>query len=307
MSIINSSFSNEVKSFVGNHNLLCVLTLGLAVVAYSLGNLLGRGASWIIECKGTTKKTAEISVEKFSSSSNHLESVKQLRTDPLPQENDIEVSFRAFITELENEIFPFYEKHEQGFDKFSIHGRMHVARAVIFGEVMARYYQEKSVPVDFNYVRRTIGLHDAGREGNGIDQWEQESSDLLCQHLVSKGVSREEAGQKSKIIIKDKDPQDSIEYIIFQSADCLDIMRPCTGRGGKDGFDTNYLKFLHGCKLLTEEWLFRNRLIEEAWKFIEITEKLKMTHFNNNEGFMEKLFQIIKDNRPKLPILSSIL
>lgn len=46
---------------------------------------------------------------------------------------------------------------------------MHVARAIIFCEVMARYYQSKGESVDFDYVRRTTGLHDAGREENGED------------------------------------------------------------------------------------------------------------------------------------------
>ena len=43
---------------------------------------------------------------------------------------------------------------------------------------MARYDQRKGQSIDFDYVRRTTGLHDAGREGNGLDSWEGKSSKL---------------------------------------------------------------------------------------------------------------------------------
>jgi len=84
----------------------------------------------------------------------------------------------------------------------------------------------------------------------------------------------------------------------------LDIMRPCTGNGGRSGFDPKYLTFLANTE--SEASQFRDRLIEEAWVFIEATEAQKMTTFNESEGFMEKLFQIIKDHQDKLPILSSL-
>lgn len=216
------------------------------------------------------------------------------------------ISFANFKLELEQEIFPFYEKHEGGFDYFRIHGRMHVARAVIFGEVMARYYQNKGQFIDFDYVRRTIGLHDAGRKGNGIDLWEKESSDLLCNYLISKNTPKEEAVQKSNIIVKEKADKNSIAFKIFQSADCLDIMRPCTGNGGRSGFNPKYLTFLQNSANL-EESQFRQSLIEEAWFFIQVTEQQKMTSFNESKGFMDKLFEVIKTHQAKLPILSSIL
>ena len=82
-------------------------------------------------------------------------------------------------------------------------------------------------------------------------------------------------------------------------------MRPCTGNGGKAGFNPKYLTFLANTK--SEVSQLRKSLIEEAWLFIEITERQKMAEFNESEGFMEKLFQIIRTHQDKLPILSSIL
>lgn len=306
MTSINSNFFKDVKSFVSNHKVLCASTLGLAVAVYSLGNLVGRIVTWIVKCCGTTQKVDIIGCKKIHSFSNiSAGSTKPIGSVFSSKVNDARKSFAAFTVELEKEIFPFYEKHETGFDKSRIHGRMHVARATLFGEVMARYYHDKGESVDFDFVRRTIGMHDAGREENGIDLWEKESSELLCNHLKMKNTPHEIALQKSKIIIKEEADKNSIDFKIFQSADCLDIMRPCTGNGGRKGFNPNFLTFLKNAK--SDESKFRKDLIEEAWFFIQITEAKKMTEFNESEGFMNKLFQILKENQSKLPILSSIL
>lgn len=243
---------------------------------------------------------------RFADNEFPIGAIKSLLSEMIKYVHDFKISFAAFMLELEQEIFPFYEKHETGFDRERIHGRMHVARAIIFGEVMARYYRNQGQFVDFNYVRRTIGLHDAGRKANGIDWWEKESSELLYNHLILKNTPKEEAVQKSSIIVKENTDKNSIAFIIFQSADCLDIMRPCTGHGGRKGFDPKYLTFLKNSNN-SKESQFRESLIKEAWFFIQITEKQKMTEFNESEGFMDKLFQVIKEHETELPILSSIL
>jgi len=229
------------------------------------------------------------------------------RTEESAKTNQTRESFFAFFEEFEKEILPHYEHHEQTFDKSSIHGRMHVARAVIFCEVMIRYYQSIDVDVDYDYARRVTALHDAGRKGNGEDLWEKESADLLLQHLRSKGMSEEEAFKKSRIIIKKEDHGTTLEFVIFQSADCTDIMRPCTGRGGKAGFDSRFLLFLRDADPTTKDFAFRQKLIEEAWEFISITEKIKLSQFKENNGFMNKLLKIIELNPEKFEILSSIL
>lgn len=69
---IDSSFSEDVKAFASNHKVLCVLTLGLAVAVYSLGNLAGRAVSWISECRGTTKKVNDAAKEIISPGEQNL-------------------------------------------------------------------------------------------------------------------------------------------------------------------------------------------------------------------------------------------
>lgn len=51
------SFFSEISSFIAEHKVLCILTLGVAIVGYSLGNLAGRAVSWLGECYGETMKT----------------------------------------------------------------------------------------------------------------------------------------------------------------------------------------------------------------------------------------------------------
>lgn len=221
-------------------------------------------------------------------------------------QTNIKESFTLFTKELEDDIFKFYEAHESGFDKYRIHGRMHVARTVIFCEVMARYFQSKGESIDFSYLRRLTGLHDAGRKGNGMDRWENESAELLYHHLQAKGMPEEEAYEKSRNIIKSAADRDSLEYQIFQSADCLDIMRPCTGLGGIEGFKAEFLLFLKNSDE-TADVTFRQDLINEAWDFIQITEPRKFSDFTDSQGFMEKLFRIIKTEKESFKVLSSIL
>jgi hypothetical protein len=232
---------------------------------------------------------------------------KLSNSEKLLVNNEVKRSFSAFTQELEETIFKFYEAHEKTFDSSSIHGRMHVARAIIFCEVMARYLQSKGQRIDFPYLRRTIALHDAGREGNGVDRWEKESANLLYNHLKSTGMVEEEARQKSSIIIKNRCDPTAVEFIIFQSADCLDIMRPCTGNGGREGFKEKYLSFLKEAVPDSDDFKFRQALIEEAWAFIKVTEEKKLKEFKESKGFMEKLLKIIENESDQFKILSSIL
>ncbi len=83
----------------------------------------------------------------------------------------------GFIAELQQSILPIYRAHELTFDWAGVHGRMHISRAVIFGEVMARIYHAAGIPVDFYGMRVAIAFHDSGREGSGTDRWEKESAE----------------------------------------------------------------------------------------------------------------------------------
>ena len=89
---------------------------------------------------------------------------------------------------FKNEILPIYEKHEQDFDYLGIHGIKHITRSIIFGEIITRFYEvEVEEKIDFNGIRMAISFHDAGREGNGKDLWESQSTELCFQYLLKSG------------------------------------------------------------------------------------------------------------------------
>ncbi|NGX37192.1 MAG: hypothetical protein K1000chlam2_00345 [Chlamydiae bacterium] len=222
-------------------------------------------------------------------------------------------SFHQFIPECENEIFPYYERHEKGFDRSRSHGRMHIARSLIFCEVMGRYYHFLGIPVNFNLMRRAIGLHDAGRQGNTEDVWEKDSAKILKKHLLKKGTGSFVASKQADIVVKDGSQKEyPIEYALVQSGDCLDIMRVLMGLGEKNGFRKELLTFLNHSHAFpinkAKCHSFRDQLIEEVWDFVQITEKKKFApEFSKNENFMHHLFQVIENNRKKHPVLSIAL
>lgn len=57
---IDNTFCNEIKSFADNNKVLCILTLGLAIVGFAIGKLAGRVVSWIRQCCGASKKTNDV-------------------------------------------------------------------------------------------------------------------------------------------------------------------------------------------------------------------------------------------------------
>jgi len=59
MSIPANTFSQEIKSFISEHKALCVLTLGLAIVGFSIGKLVGRTIAWIKHPAQAAKKADE--------------------------------------------------------------------------------------------------------------------------------------------------------------------------------------------------------------------------------------------------------
>lgn len=71
------SLYDEIKNFTQEYTKLCVLTLGTAIIAYSIGNLLGRGVSWIRSCSGTTKKVNTVWTNVLNNSDKELASETQ--------------------------------------------------------------------------------------------------------------------------------------------------------------------------------------------------------------------------------------
>ena len=200
-------------------------------------------------------------------------------------------NWHSFIEEFSKNILTIYEKHENTFDKYDIHGRLHISRSLIFSEYMSRFYHNvlKINDIDFNAIRYAVAFHDSGRQGNGIDLWENDSSKICYSYLIDKYGSSFSDFSSSLIIKKNKDS--NINKRIVTDSDVLEIMRPICGHGGRYGFNTKYFNFL---KDNSEYSKFRHDLINEAWKLIIYTEDNKNLFIGNN--YMYKLLDIIKND-----------
>jgi len=209
----------------------------------------------------------------------------------------------AFSTELQEIILPFYLHHEQTFDRRSVHGRMHICRAVLFAEWMCRYYARfTAFQPDVDAVRYAIAFHDAGREGNGYDRWEHVSARLCGEYLESR-LGSAAARAVGELIDKDIPGEWGLEKRIVQDADVLEIMRVVSNLG----FLKSELRFL-GPRDATgiRNPQVRAGLIKEAWKFIQVTEKRKPM-LMASENILQEMLAILAEPQGSCPMLKESL
>jgi len=199
-----------------------------------------------------------------------------------------------FVKEFSDSILPIYKKHEDTFDVYNIHGSLHISRSIIFSEFMARYYKKIGIDVDFNAIRYAVAFHDSGRQGNGIDLWETDSS-KKCYTYLSKKYNSVYCKYVSNLIVKKIDNLD-VNKKIVTDADVIEIMRPICGHGGILGFNSKYLSFL------IDDTQVRNDLIFDAWKLIKYSEDNQHLFTDNNHLY--KLLEILNDNKSNFKILT---
>ena len=217
-----------------------------------------------------------------------------------------------FVKDLSTNILPIYKNHESTFDYQGIHGRMHISRALIFAESMARYYYKviRIKDIDFLAIRYAVAFHDAGRKGNGIDIWESDSAEICRKHLLNQGHGDEYSKYVSQLIEK-KGPWDAHKKIVHD-ADVLEIMRPCCGHGGRSGFKEKALRFLSYRDDLINNNLNdfaspRNTLIDEAWQFIVYTERKKYMFNKSDFNYFYDLVMIIDEINNNLSMIKGLL
>jgi len=223
--------------------------------------------------------------------------------------------WKAFITELQDEILPLYTHHEAIFDFVGMHGRMHICRAVLFSEWMARRYLDWGETVDLCAVRFAAAFHDSGREANGFDLWEEESAENCRKYLEKRSTSRNGAcalqvkpGEAGGYILKTGDW--GLNQRIAQDADVLEIMRPCCGVGGLPAFRRSKLLFLRDddpyCSRAEAKEDLRETLVQEAWRWIQATEAIKPGLFKV-ENYMERLLEFLGEKKNSFPLLAQLL
>ena len=227
-----------------------------------------------------------------------------------PAQVDHLASWELFIDELEQKILPFYREHELTFDRYGVHGRMHICRSVMLAEWMARFYHARTqTEIDFFAVRVAVAFHDSGRRDNGVDLWESDSASNCARYVVEAVGGDEYAQRVGALIEKKKDSADPLKKIV-QDADVLEIMRPCCGHGGLAGFRRQFLHFGGPGDLLAHEVPGvaeqREALVQEAWRWIQSTEPLK-AFLADSPVHMRDLLKQLERQRSKFPLLADLL
>ena len=214
----------------------------------------------------------------------------------------------AFIAAFDADIAPIYLAHEDDFDAPGIHGRMHVARCALFAEVMGRHYATRtSARPAMNDARYAAAFHDAARRANGPDMWDHESA-AMCGDYAARhpGLFSRDAQAMAQLLGAKPDPGACLEAQIVHAADVLDIMRPCCGHRGREGFRAAALIFLGERDPVARDPDSRERLIEEAWQFIQASEARKDAMAASTR-YLADLVEVLRAGRIEWPMLAQVL
>jgi len=225
--------------------------------------------------------------------------------------NDID-EWNDFLNEFDNSILNIYKKHENSFDEYGIHGRRHISRSIVFSEFMSRFYtKELGKDIDFKAIRYAVSFHDSGRQGNGIDVWENDSQKNCFKYLMNDSdydnhSDYDETKCKYISSLISKNLTNDINHNIVYDSDVLDIMRPCCGHGEIENFRRSELRFLGpkdnfaNCHLYDE---IREELIIDAWKLIEYTEDNEMLFNTKENNQLYYMLNIVDKNKLNFNIL----
>jgi hypothetical protein len=185
-----------------------------------------------------------------------------------------------------------------------IHGYMHVYRSLMWGQILVNIYNSYAkkyrVPaMEFDRkLLAAIALHDSGRQGEGKDRWTEDSLRNIKEFLIEQGEDPAEVGFFINRLQSDKW---SPEKMIFKAADSVDIMRPHTGLGEREGFDFSRFAFLRDDEdPLVREMRstgnekpdeIRTRIADEAYLFIMESEEQKRAIMKEPGRFMQNLLR----------------
>ena len=229
---------------------------------------------------------------------------------------------------------PYPKKRTSSGIARQIHGIQHVTRAAInipiFANLFRRYGDAEALALDDNDIKLlqiAALFHDAAREGEGVDLWDQESA-LLFYHYATKimGVPEEKATLLAEAIAN-KDAEENnyfelsgMEWVkrarpspknIYQTliheADCLEIIR------ARDHFDANYLDFYKRIASQNEDaFEMMAKLITEARSLIAFQgdSRFKLDHalkrrYENQHAYRD-IMAFIAENASRYPLITAL-
>ncbi len=180
-----------------------------------------------------------------------------------------------FLQIFEDDVAPFYEKHEQTFDLESFHGRFHILRCLFFVDKLDHFYLSVGLTYDIDRAYYAVLFHDIARQGNGWDEWEEDSAERCYRYLLSVGKSEEEAQSISQLILKET--PFTLEGQMLYDVDVLDYNRFFALPFQRNFFDEKRLKLASekDCSGSVDPG-FRRYLIDYAQKLVQLTEVISV-------------------------------
>jgi hypothetical protein len=175
---------------------------------------------------------------------------------------------------------------------------------------MGRFYRERlGAEIDFGAVRLAVAFHDSGRQGNGPDLWEDDSAALCAEYgrKTRPAWSEEHCRYVGDLITSFGDRD--VHAQLVHDADVLEIMRPCCGHGGLQGFRREVLRFLGPDDPLAvgvaERGECREALVQEAWAWISWTEQQKH-RLRDEKAYMDALLDELAWEHARFPLLATL-
>jgi hypothetical protein len=200
------------------------------------------------------------------------------------------------------------------------HGTAHASRTTLWVTMLANLANKKGASLSPEAIKRSAcsaSFHDAAREDEGVDHWDDQSADLLTAFLEESEVDPESINKMSEAVrCKDKllkFDRGSCEQSLLHDADTLEIMRMHRNRlfrrKSEGGFNLSELllfKHLEGAGRLPKEKAME--LLREVQEFIDITEhaEIKRT-IERSEEPIRLLLGIIDYYNAKFPRLYTLL
>ena len=212
-------------------------------------------------------------VDALDSRQEQHEDAILVRLESMPAPGiPVDPSFDRFKSRELPDILELYRAKEMDFDPTGIHGREHVCRALIFGKALAGIYKRAGFDVDEYALYRAIAFHDSGRRSNGADMDEDKSAAKLQSYLRGEGAGDAYRDAAAGLIMHGQAGQRTVEGMILQSADSLDIIRV----RGLEGFNTRFLSFMRktavkGDAALPSDPALLRKLLKEVNQFIQLT------------------------------------
>ena len=186
-----------------------------------------------------------------------------------------------FLKIFEKDVAPFYKKHEETFDLESFHGRFHILRCLFLVDTLDKFYILNGLKYDIEKAYYAVLFHDIAREGNGYDQWEEDSTEICFDYLKKDGYTIEEATQISRLILKES--PFTLEGQILYDVDVLDYNRFFWFPHEEELFDKRKLiaASSNDCAKVNDE-KFRIEIIKKAQSLVIFTENIPINISTND-------------------------